>query len=148
MGDYFNNEENQNSNSYSNQYTNQNTTYYNNGTIQETNPGNGFGIAALVLGILSLLCFCVGLNVVLAILAIVFGGIHIGRHKNGGNKGFGIAGIVMGIISIVFGLVFWATVIFAFNGFYYEPNDFLEEYYDTFEEYLEDSDSILDNNTF
>ncbi len=113
---------------------------------EEQNPGNGFGIASLVLGIVSLACFCFGLNIVLAILAIVFGAIHISRHKKVGGKGFGIAGTVMGIISIVLGVVFWALVILAFDGFYYEPNDIIEEYYETFEDYLGNSDS--NNDTF
>jgi len=144
MGDYYNND--MNTENADNNYQQPDDSYTT--PPQETNPGNGFGIAALVLGILSLVCFCIGLNIVLAILAIVFGAIHLGRHKKGGNKGFGIAGIVMGIVSIVIGFVFWILVIFAFRGFYYEPRDILNDYYDTFEEYIEGSDSDFDKNTF
>ena len=41
--------------------------------VKEQEPGVGFGIASLVLGIISLLLFCTCINIPLAILAIVFG---------------------------------------------------------------------------
>lgn len=69
--------------------------------------GLGFGIASMVLGIISLLCFCTCINVVLAILAIIFGIIQIVSYEG---KGMAIAGIVTATISVIlfvtcFGLV-------------------------------------------
>lgn len=68
----------------------------------------GLGIASLVIGIVSLMCFCTGLNVILAILAIVFGIVQLATCES---KGLAIGGIVMAAISIVltaitYGLLF------------------------------------------
>ncbi len=68
----------------------------------------GLGIASLVIGIISLMCFCTGLNVILAILAIVFGIVQLATCES---KGLAIGGIVMAAISIVltaitYGLLF------------------------------------------
>ncbi|MDD6194601.1 MAG: DUF4190 domain-containing protein [Lachnospiraceae bacterium] len=60
--------------------------------------GLGFGIASLVLGIVSLLCFCTCINIILAILAIIFGIIQIVSYEN---KGMAIGGIVTATISII-----------------------------------------------
>jgi hypothetical protein len=51
---------------------------------------NGFGIASLVIGIASIVLFCTCINYVTALLAIIFGIIHIIK---GNNKVFGIVGI-------------------------------------------------------
>ena len=84
-------------------------TYYQNyeEPVQES---RGFGIASMVLGIISLVLFCTCCNLLLAVLAIVFGIIHLVRCKSG--KGFGIAGIVTAALSIIFFFVY----IFAFAG--------------------------------
>lgn len=88
-----------------NPYENQNA--YN----QEQNPyGNGpkygatgkklsigLGIASMVLGIVSLLCFCSGLNIITGIIAIVLGIVQIVTCEK---KGMAIAGIVTAAISI------------------------------------------------
>ncbi len=68
----------------------------------------GLGIASLVIGIISLMCFCTGLNVILAILAIVFGIVQLATCES---KGLAIGGIVMAAISIMltaitYGLLF------------------------------------------
>ena len=68
----------------------------------------GLGIASLVIGIISLMCFCTGLNVILAILAIVFGIVQLATCES---NGLAIGGIVMAAISIVltaitYGLLF------------------------------------------
>lgn len=73
-------------------------------------PQNGMGVAALVLGILSLLCF----GFVLGVLAIIFGGIGISRVNAGRatNKGQATWGLVLGII----GLVGWSIWLLAQAG--------------------------------
>lgn len=69
--------------------------------------GVGFGVASLVLGIISLLCFCSGVNVILAILAIVFGVIQIVTCEK---KGMAIGGIVTAAISVVLLVITWGLL--------------------------------------
>jgi hypothetical protein len=72
---------------------------------------NGLGIAALVLGIASLLCLF-GL-LVPAVLAIVFGVIgrrRAARHE-ATNGGVALAGIITGTIGLVLGIAVWAFFI-------------------------------------
>ncbi|MFB7458859.1 DUF4190 domain-containing protein [Streptomyces sp. NPDC056188] len=76
---------------------------------------NGMGTAAMVLGILSCVMFCVyGIfSVVLGVLAVVFG--VKGRRKadrgEANNRGQAQAGLITGIIGIVLGLATIALVI-------------------------------------
>lgn len=69
---------------------------------------NGFGIAALVLGVASLLCLF-GL-LVPAVLAIVFGVLGRRRAARGeaSNGGLALAGIITGTIALVLGVAVWA----------------------------------------
>lgn len=59
----------------------------------------GMAIASLVLGIISVVISCSGYNFISAILAIIFGAIHLAKRRS--RRGMAIAGIVLGIISIV-----------------------------------------------
>jgi hypothetical protein len=63
--------------------------------------GSGFGVASLVLGILAITIgwLFAPFGILLAILAIVFGGIGIGRNRRG--KGMAIAGLVLGFAYLV-----------------------------------------------
>ena len=63
--------------------------------------GKGWGIASMVLGILALVLFCSCINLVLAVLAIIFGIIQIVGYEK---KGMAIAGIVTAVLS----LILWA----------------------------------------
>lgn len=63
----------------------------------------GFSIASMVLGIISIVLFCIWyLSIPCAILAIIFG--IVGMKK--GAKGMAIAGLVLGIIAIAIVLIF------------------------------------------
>ncbi|WP_329401976.1 DUF4190 domain-containing protein [Streptomyces melanogenes] len=81
-------------------------------------PLNGFGTTALVLGIISVVLFCMwGLGIILGILALVFGFLGRGRAKRGQatNGGQALAGIILGAVGIVvsgvfLGLMIWAVV--------------------------------------
>lgn len=78
-----------------------------------TAPSNGFGTAALVLGVLALLFFWLGpLAIVLGLIAIVLGVLGRGRVKNGvaTNGGAALAGIVLGAIGLLLGVAITATV--------------------------------------
>ena len=59
----------------------------------------GLSIAALVLGIISILIsYVVGVGLLVSILAVIFGGICLNLKQ--GVKGFAITGLVLGIISL------------------------------------------------
>ncbi|OLZ66950.1 DUF4190 domain-containing protein [Streptomyces sp. IMTB 2501] len=71
-------------------------------------PQNGMGVAALVLGILSICLFCLYgvVSLVLGILAVVFGikGRRRAELGEASNHGQAQAGLIMGIIGIVLGI--------------------------------------------
>jgi hypothetical protein len=76
-------------------------------------PKNGLGVAALVLGILSLpAAFTVIFGVLFGVLAIIFGVLGRGRAKKGqaNNGGMATAGLVLGILGVVLSLVLAAVV--------------------------------------
>ena len=75
-------------------------------TNQPPKNSNGFGIASLVLGIASIVLFCTCINYVTALLAIIFGIIHIIK---GNNKVFGIVGIATAVISVIVSIIFWVV---------------------------------------
>lgn len=69
--------------------------------VQDENKG--FSIASMVLGIISIVLFCIWyLSIPCAILAIIFG--IVGMKKGG--KGMAIAGLVLGIIAVAIVLIF------------------------------------------
>jgi hypothetical protein len=76
-------------------------------TVEAAGTSNGFCVASLVLGIVSLVSFCFPVP---AVLAIVFGIIGYNKTtKNGGEgggRGMAIAGIVCGGIGLLF-FVLW-----------------------------------------
>lgn len=84
-------------------------------------PRNGFGVTALVLGILALvLCWTVWGGIVLGVLALIFGILGVKRANRGEatNKGLSISGIVTGSIGLVIGVLLAVLVgsIFALFG--------------------------------
>ena len=85
-------------------------------------PRNGFGIAALVLGILALVgCWSAIAGIVLGVLALIFGILGVRRANRGvaTNKGVSIAGIVTGAIGLVLGILFaiiFGTFFSTFGG--------------------------------
>ena len=65
---------------------------------EQTNPGTGYGIAALVFGIISIVfLYYIIISVLSAVLAIVFGFQAVRK----GDKGMGKAGLMLGIISVI-----------------------------------------------
>lgn len=60
----------------------------------------GFGIASLVLGIISLILYCTCINILLAVLAIIFGILQLVQKDS--PKGMAIAGIITSSLSIIF----------------------------------------------
>ena len=84
-------------------------------TPTHKNETKGFGIAAMILGILSLVFCCFGkYTIVLAVLAIIFG--IIGLKKPG--KGMAITGIVTGTLGCILAIVLVVFVILTGIGLY------------------------------
>lgn len=73
--------------------------------VEDSPKGNGFGIAALVCGIIGLF---IG-GIILGTLGIIFGGVSLGRHEK--SRGMGITGLVLGIVDVVI-----AIIVLAFIG--------------------------------
>ncbi len=102
-----------------------------NGNGQMPNQGsNGFATAALVLGILSLVLFCTGFNIILAILAIIFGGISL---KKTSKRGMSITGIVTGIVSIVLFILMAVIIGVSMLSVFTESGMDLDELYDYYQ---------------
>ncbi|MFG3403904.1 DUF4190 domain-containing protein [Streptomyces sp. NPDC048142] len=79
-------------------------------------PNNGLGTAAMVIGIISVVGFCLyGVNIILGILALIFGIIGLGRAKRGEatNRGMALAGVILGSVGIVVGAVILGLIIWA-----------------------------------
>jgi hypothetical protein len=80
---------------------------------------NGIGTAAGVLGIvgavLMFIPFVDYIAIILGVLAVIFGGVGIGRSKRlgGAGKGMAITGLVLGIISVVISILFIAAIYAA-----------------------------------
>ncbi len=131
-------------NAYNNNYSSAN---------QQQEGGAGFGIASLVLGILSLITFCtLCINIPLAILAIIFGIIQLVK---GNGKGLAIGGLITSVLSIVACIVFYLIIGLSMPKFsdltdmdsymqqypelyqrYYNSNDYDYDYDDYFNDYF------------
>ncbi|MCX4723427.1 DUF4190 domain-containing protein [Streptomyces sp. NBC_01306] len=86
-------------------------------TMQQA-PANGYGVAALVLGILSVVIFCAwGLGIILGTLALIFGILGRKRANRGeaNNGGMALAGIILGPIGIVVSAAFLSVVIWGIS---------------------------------
>ncbi|MBT2491110.1 DUF4190 domain-containing protein [Streptomyces sp. ISL-96] len=79
-------------------------------------PANGFGVTAMVLGIISVTFFCAyGLGIILGILALIFGILGRKRVARGEatNSGMALAGIILGVIGFVLSAAFIGFVVWA-----------------------------------
>lgn len=79
-----------------------NHPYY--GQASQKKDGAGFGIASLVLGVLSIFLFACCVNYITAILAIVFGILQLVKSDS---KGMAIAGIITASLSILIATLLW-----------------------------------------
>lgn len=95
---------------------------------RQKGDGTGFGIASLVLGIVSVFLFGCCVNYIMAILAIVFAVVQMVKNRQ---KGMAIAGIVTACVSIILGTLMWVGVSKNLG----DTN--VEDLYDDFYEYYE-----------
>ena len=124
--------------------------------VQETKSGEtfkepaknrkGLAIAAMVLGIVSIVFFCVWyISIPCAILAIIFGILSIKSTR----RGMAIAGISTGAVGFVLMLLLYAFIFFVigvgtFTGLkdaieYYEDHDYDYNYrYNMYDNYYDD----------
>ena len=99
----------------------------------QANPTTGFGVASLILGILSLvLSFTVIFSFLTAILAVIFGIIQLTQKSA---QGYAIAGIICAVLGFL-ATIFFGYVTFRFfdeyrshraNSSYYD--DILDEFF-------------------
>ena len=71
-------------------------------------PGKGLGIASMVLGIISLVLFCIWyISIPCAIIGAALGGVALNKAKAVGMKnGLGTAGLVCSVIAIGLAILF------------------------------------------
>ncbi|GHB76756.1 hypothetical protein GCM10010347_53930 [Streptomyces cirratus] len=84
-------------------------------------PSNGFGITALVLGVLAIVaCPTMFGSVVFGIPAVVFGALGRGKARRGEatNGGVALAGLICGAVGIVIGAVLTLLLIFSPGPFF------------------------------
>ncbi len=73
-----------------------------------TNERKGFNITSLVLGIISVLCFCWWyVSIPTGIIAIIF---SVAGKKDAG-RGMGVAGMVLGIIGLVLCILIYVLAV-------------------------------------
>jgi hypothetical protein len=81
----------------------------------EENRKKGLGIAAIVLGVFSILCCsCMGLGVLVGIIGLIFSIICLVKGTGSG-KTFGIVGIILNGIGILLGAYILIGMIMAIN---------------------------------
>lgn len=75
--------------------------------------GNGLAVTGMVLGIVGIVFFWLPIfGWILAILAIIFGGVGIARaNKGASGKGMAVAGLVLGIVSIALYVIIVVAIV-------------------------------------
>ena len=134
--------QNQNGRSY---YENQTGGGLHPDQFQKRNSsGNGFGIASMILGIMSLVLFCTCLNIPLSVAAVIFGGLHLGRSTEG--RAMAVTGIVSAILSVIAFIVTLVLLWGPFQSFYWEVIQEMpySSEYDGDYDYESDYDDLFD----
>lgn len=108
---------------------------------QEPRKGCGFGIAALVIGILSMTLCCVG-GSVLGIAGTVLGIVGLCRKES--KFGLAIAGIVTSVLGVLIG-IYMLFVVFVAGVAYDEIKD-MDEY--EMQEWLQEQLRSIENGDF
>ena len=96
----------------------------------------GFGIAALVLGIITVLLFCTCISWITGILAIIFGIIQLVK---GNKKGMAIVGLITGGIGFIASVILYILIFFTSLGSYSNYDDIYNHIYDDIYDDIENS---------
>ena len=99
---------------------NRNMNYY---TQPQKEGTDVLAIISLVMGILSLLCCCMGFGILFGIVGIILAGISIATR---GAKGIAIGGLVTSIIGTLFSLIMIGYMVFSYNAFMKNPSIYEE----------------------
>lgn len=87
--------------------------------LEPGHQSKGFGIAALVISILSLVCFrYIFISVILALVGTVLG--IIGKKK--GDNTFAVAGLTIGIISLLITFILFVVLNLLDTVLFYVPD--------------------------
>lgn len=108
---------------------------------QQPKKGSAFGIAALVIGILSMTLCCVG-GSVLGIVGVVLGIVALCRKES--KYGLAIGGIVTSVLGVLIGIYMLAVVVFA--GIAYDDVKDMDE--DELQYWLEERIDELEDGDF
>lgn len=95
----------------------------------------GFGIASLVLGIITVLLFCTCISWITGILAIIFGIIQLVK---GNKKGMAIVGLITGGIGFIASVILYILIFFTSLGSYSNYDDIYNHIYDDIENSMDD----------
>ncbi len=111
----------------------------------QKNDGQGFGIAALVLGIFALLLAfipCVGITgLLMGILSVIFGSLSMTRARAyNAPKGMGLSGIILGGSAILIA-VFWIVFIVGAKDSFKDKMDMVN----VWSQHEEEIDDAFDN---
>jgi hypothetical protein len=103
------------------------------GTQGWQQPANGMGVAAMVLGILSVCLFCLYgvVAIVLGVLALIFGILGKKRAERGEatNRGQAKAGIILGSIGIAIGIIVIGLIAWGITeAVKHSPDDTYDDY--------------------
>lgn len=83
--------------------------------MQQPPEGNGLAVASMVLGICTVVfCWVPFFNWLLALLAIIFGAIGLGKAKRvNRGKGAAVAGLVTGVVGALLGVAIFVLAVMA-----------------------------------
>ena len=96
----------------------------------------GFGIASLVLGIITVLLFCTCISWITGILAIIFGIIQLVK---GNKKGMASVGLITGGIGFIASVILYILIFFTSLGSYSNYDDIYNHIYDDIYDDIENS---------
>ncbi len=102
-------------NEFNNNFNNNYNSNFNHRNFNEPNPRNGYAIASLILGIISIpFACCYGLGIITAIIGIIMG-IVSRKYNNNKLSGMALAGIICSIFGIVFSIfsIIYYIIIFS-----------------------------------
>lgn len=94
--------------------------------------GLGMAVVSMVLGIISLVFFLMGINIIGAIIAIVLGIVYLVKSRNQLGRVFSIVGIVTSVLGIVCCIAAWSFIFSNIDGLANLENDTegMQEWYD------------------
>ena len=97
---------------------------YNAPYVQSEAKGNGMGIASLVLGIVSMVTFCLcSISLPLSVTGLILG--IVSKVRKSENNGIAIAGIIVCAIALVGVLGFWIFALVSGEASYTDYYDYL-----------------------